>query len=43
MVIFAEAVSEVGDVLKQDSTFMQEMDSVMQQMDSVKMDSTVMK
>jgi|SRR6185295_1636618 len=43
MVIFAEAVSEVSDVLKQDSTFMQGLDSAFQEMDSVRMDSTVMK
>lgn len=43
VVIFAEAVSEVSDVLQQDSTFMQGLDSAFQEMDSVKMDSTIMK
>jgi len=43
MVLFAEAVSEVSDVLKQDSTFMQGLDSAFQEMDSVRMDSTIMK
>ena len=43
LVVFAEAVSEVSDVLKQDSTFMQGLDSAFQEMDSVKLDSAVMK
>ncbi len=41
IVIFAEAVSEVGDVLKQDSTFMQGLDSAFQQMDSVQMQDSI--
>lgn len=43
IVVFAEAAKEVSDVIKQDTTLMQGLDSVMQQMDSVMRDTTIQK
>lgn len=43
VVVFAEAVSEVRDAIKQDTTFMQQMDTIFQETDTVMIESDSIK